>query len=121
MRIKEFAERIGVTESTLRFYEKVGVLKPIFRNSSGYREFGEADLRWMEFVLRLKVTGMPLAQIVQYAQWRDQGDRTIEDRLQLLQGHELQVRTDLEALQSSLEKIQEKILYYQAMIPLALK
>lgn len=118
MRIKEFASRIGVSESALRFYEKLGVLKPVFRNSSGYREFGESDLRWMEFVLRLKVTGMPLAQIVQYAQWRDQGDQTAPDRLKLLQQHERRVRSDLESLGANLEKIQEKIGYYQTLIPL---
>jgi len=114
MKISQFATRVGVSDHTIRYYERIGVLKPIKRDSSGYREFGEVDILWMEFVLRLKNTGMPIEGIVEYARLRDQGDSTKQARVKILEAHEKRVVQEIEERRGNLKKIQEKIEIYKS-------
>lgn len=115
MTTSEFAARLGLTDSALRYYERVGVLQPVLRRSNGYREFRDADVTWMEFVLRLKATGMPLSGIIEYARLREDGPATIRDRKALLLEHEGRIRAELDERQAHLKKIQEKIEYYRSL------
>jgi DNA-binding transcriptional MerR regulator len=62
MNIKEFSDRSHVSAHTLRYYEKIGLLTDIQRNSSGHREDNAKDLEWLGFIVRLKETGMSLEQ-----------------------------------------------------------
>lgn len=112
MRIKEFAERLNISQYTLRFYEKVGVLNPIKRKKNGYREYDENDIGWMEFVLKLKDTGMPLKKIVEYAELRSHGKGTRLQRQKLLQEHEGELIKRIGILKSNLTLIQKKIEFY---------
>ena len=77
--ISQFAERLGISADTLRYYEKEGLLAPQ-RNASGYRVYSERDEIWFGFLKRLKDTGMPMAQIKRYAQLREAGDATLAER-----------------------------------------
>lgn len=113
MKIKDFSERIGITPYTLRYYEKIGVLKPIKRIKNGYREYDEKDIAWMEFVIRLKETGMPVKRIIEYAELRTQGDNTKLQRQRLLEDHENILRKKIEEQLNHLSKIQEKIKTYK--------
>lgn len=74
--IGEFANIIGVTTSTLRFYEKEGLLTP-HRNENNIREYTDQDIGWMRFLLHLKDSGMSMAELKQYTAWREMGDETI--------------------------------------------
>ena len=114
MKISQFATRVGVSDHTIRYYERIGVLKPIKRDTSGYREFGEADILWMEFVLRLKNTGMPIEGIIEYARLRDQGDSTKQARVRILEAHEKKVAEEIAEKKLHLKKIQEKIETYKS-------
>ncbi len=60
MNIKELSEISGLTTHTLRYYEKIGLLKNIKRDSVGYRDYTENDAAWIEFIGRLKATGMSI-------------------------------------------------------------
>jgi DNA-binding transcriptional MerR regulator len=113
MRIGEFARLVGVSEYTIRYYEKAGVLRPAKRTGSGIREFDEGDFAWMEFVQRLKATGMPIGEIKLYAELREAGDETRGERLELLEAHERRVARELAEKTASLEKLREKIAYYK--------
>jgi DNA-binding transcriptional MerR regulator len=113
MKIKYFAEKLGVSQYTLRYYEKIGVLRPIKRLQNGYREFGEADIKWMEFVLRLKNTGMPIKNIIKYADLRSEGDKTKIQRKELLEEHEKEIIHRINEQQVNLKKIREKIEFYR--------
>ncbi|UTC76757.1 MerR family transcriptional regulator [Treponema sp. OMZ 799] len=115
MTIKEFASKLGVSDSALRYYERIGVLKPIRRRKNGYREFTETDIAWMEFVFRLKATGMPIAQIAEFAELREKGESTAPERLKMLQEHEKRLLAELETKTHSLAKIREKIEYYKKL------
>ncbi|MFA9395157.1 MAG: MerR family transcriptional regulator [Halodesulfovibrio sp.] len=116
MNIKDFSKATSLSPHTIRYYEKIGLLKNIERNASGHRIFSKNNLLWMEFITRLKETGMPLKQILIYAELRDQGEHTATSRMQLLQQHAqaLEERLTQEALH--LTKLKEKIAYYDTLI-----
>ena len=75
--IRTLAQLSGVSAHTLRFYEAEGILKPAARGENGHRRYLPSDIQWLEFVLRLKQTGMPLAEIRQYAALRAEGETTV--------------------------------------------
>ena len=76
MRIGQVSKRVGLPISTLRYYERRGILRP-GRSPEGYRDYTEQDLAWIAFVQRLLATGMPLAQVQEYARLRHEGDSTV--------------------------------------------
>ena len=67
MRIKEAAEHSGLSQDTIRFYEKSGMLPPITRDARGWRVFGPNDLAWLTVLDRLRATGMPLDEVKRFA------------------------------------------------------
>jgi DNA-binding transcriptional MerR regulator len=112
MNIKQFSELTQVSAHTLRYYEKIGLLKQVSRAANGHRSFTAKDVDWVGFIKRLKDMGMELKKIQQYADLRALGDSTSEQRKQLLEEHVIVVekRIAIEAL--NLEKIKLKIQYY---------
>lgn len=114
MKIKEMSQRSGLSEHTLRYYEKIGLLN-VSRDMSGNREYTENDLYWIEFICRLKVTGMSLKNIVLYSELRHQGESTIEKRLELLIMHEANIKNTVAELENNLIALQAKIEYYKKM------
>ena len=91
MNIGQFAVLTGLSAHTLRYYEKIGLLQSVVRNASGHRDYAEKEAQWIEFINRLKETGMPLKQILTYAELRAQGDTTAGQRQQLLEQHAAQL------------------------------
>lgn len=84
MYIKAFSAKTGLSADTLRYYEKEGLLQPA-RDRNSYRVYGERDVDWAGFILRLKAMGVPLADIKEYARLRHLGNITIPARFALLQ------------------------------------
>ncbi|AEF55296.1 transcriptional regulator, MerR family [Marinomonas posidonica IVIA-Po-181] len=121
MNIQRFSRLLNVSAHTIRYYEKIGVLRHVARNASGHRFFTSKDLDWMAFVQRLKDMGMPLDKIKHYADLREQGDVTAELRKQLLQEHVALIEAKIALETEHLEKIKDKILYYDQLIHQAVK
>ena len=94
---------------TLRYYEKIGLLLDIERDSKGHRYYSQKDLIWIEFIKRLKATNMPLNEIRRFARLRVRGDSTIDERVRMLEKHESRVREQMEDLKTHQQKIKEKI------------
>ena len=115
MNIKQFSKITGLSAHTLRYYEKVGLLLDVRRDSQGYRNYSEQDVRWIEFLNRLKATGMSLADMKTSALLRKKGDSTIGERIKLLEQHQAKVETELESVTEHLEKIKAKIAFYKKM------
>lgn len=113
MHIGDFARLTGLSEYTIRYYEKAGVLRPAKRDGGGLRDFDDSDIAWMEFVRRLKDTGMPIGEIKRYAELRMAGDGTKSERLRLLEAHERRVVQEIAEKSKSLEKLREKIEFYK--------
>ena len=112
--IGQVAELTGVSTHTLRYYEQAGLLRAISRTAAGHRLYAPADLDWLAFVMRLKATGMPIAQMQQFAALRAQGESTFGARRSLLAAHRDAVRAHIAELQASLDAIGDKIAYYEA-------
>ena len=111
--IAEAAEASGVSPHTLRYYERAGLLDRVDRNGSGHRRYGEADLERIRFLGKLRATGMPIREVLRYAQLLKAGDATNEERLALLEAHREAVLADLEATRRNLELIEWKIDFYK--------
>ncbi|WP_198019633.1 MerR family transcriptional regulator [Pseudogulbenkiania sp. MAI-1] len=109
------AAHTGLTEHTLRYYEKVGLIDPIPRGPGGPRRYREQDLRWLEFLLRLRATGMPLCDMLAYAEQRRVGNtaESLALRRELLTAHAGKVAGEIASLQATLELLQAKIAIYR--------
>ncbi|MCI0919674.1 MerR family transcriptional regulator [Pseudomonas stutzeri] len=111
--IQQFAARTGLSADTLRYYEKIGLLRHVARDASGFRVYGPRDLEWVTFVLRLKDTGMPLEDITRYADLREQGETTLAARQALLEAHAARLQARLQRDQEHLDALQAKIELYR--------
>lgn len=112
--ISEFAKKIGISVHTLRYYEKEGLIEPS-RDENNYRIYGENDLDWANFVIKLKNTGILLKDIKRYTQLRKIGDATITERKCLLLNHRTNVIAEYEKVQSHLKLLDDKISLYEQM------
>ena len=109
MKIKKISKLTEVSAHTLRYYEKIGLLMDIARDSKGHRYYSDRDVIWIEFIKRLKATNMPLNEIRRFAKLRVRGDSTIDERVEILENHESRVKQQMERLKYHQEKIREKI------------
>jgi DNA-binding transcriptional MerR regulator len=114
--IGEFAQLCGLSTHTIRFYERVGVLRPAWRAANGHRRYPHSELLWVAFVHRLKRTGMPLADITAYAHLREQGDATLPQRLAMLQLHRERLATQLHELSDCAHALDDKVQVYQDLL-----
>jgi DNA-binding transcriptional MerR regulator len=109
--IAEAAQRSGVTAHTLRYYERIGLLD-VARDGAGYRVYSAADLRRIVFLNRLRMTGMPIRELVRYVALLGEGEHTVPARLAMLEAHRDAVRTQLAELQFALDTVEFKIAAY---------
>jgi Predicted transcriptional regulators len=110
--IGEAAAKLNIPESTLRFYEKKGLLPLIERDSAGRRLFSENQISLLVTVGCLKNTHMSISDIKQYIDWVVEGDSTIGQRLDMLNQHKQTVLAEISLMTESLEGIQVKITRY---------
>lgn len=111
--IGEMASRLGVASSTLRYYEKEGLLPFVERTDGGIRTFKDEDFAWLRTIECLKKTGMSIKDIKQFIDWCIEGDSTIDKRLALIQKQKQEVNAQIEKLNDTLEMLDFKEWYYQ--------
>ncbi|WP_404439789.1 MerR family transcriptional regulator [Stutzerimonas chloritidismutans] len=111
--IQQFAQRTGLSADTLRYYEKIGLLRHVVRDASGFRVYEPRDLEWVGFILRLKDTGMALDDIIRYADLRERGESTLAARQSLLEAHAAKLQARLERDREHLTALQAKIELYR--------
>ncbi|RKN45834.1 MerR family transcriptional regulator [Streptomyces hoynatensis] len=114
--IGQVAERTGLSPDTLRYYEKAGLIQRIGRTGGNQRRYAAADLVWLEFLLRLRETGMPIADMQRYAGLRAAGDATVADRLALLRAHRAVLADRMRALERNAQALDEKISHYAQLL-----
>jgi DNA-binding transcriptional MerR regulator len=113
--IQQVASMTGLSTHTLRYYEKIGLIKNVQRDQTGYRQYTDFDLAWIQFLIRLRVTGMPMLKMKQFSDLRQQGDSTITARKELLEEHYKDVLGKIEELELNSERIEEKIAHYKKL------
>ena len=116
MNIAEFARRCGLTPHTLRYYERIGLLGSVTRQANGHRSFGPRDVEWVEFLHRLRSTGMGISEMLHYAELRARGDATLAERQAMLVQHADQLAATLRAQQAHLKAVRQKIAIYGDLI-----
>jgi DNA-binding transcriptional MerR regulator len=115
--IQQTAEACGLSVHTLRYYERIGLIKPIPRRSNGHRLYRADDLSWIAFLLRLRATGMSIEEMQRYAQLREQGEQlsSVAERKAMLAKHAESVEADLKAKQETLAYLHRKIALYSTL------
>ena len=113
--IGEAAAKCGLSQHTLRWYERIGLLGSIERGGDGRRRFSDGDLDWLSLLTKLRATGMPVRDMQRYAELVRSGDGHAE-RLELLERHREQVRRDLAAQRECLKLLDTKITSYRSRL-----
>ena len=113
--VKEVATLTGLSAHTLRYYEREGLVDPIGRAESGHRRYSERDVAWIEFLGRLRTTGMPIRKMKRFADLRRKGYATVPARRVLLEEHGAEVRRRVAELKRDLTAIDEKVELYEEM------
>ena len=113
--IGEFSRLTNLGIHTLRYYEHENLITPK-RNSSNRRCYSDKDLAWVEFIKRLKDTGMPIKEIQRYAELQVKGDLTLNERMEMLTVHRESLNEQIKALQEHMAKLDDKIDFYRQEI-----
>ncbi|MFE3520177.1 MerR family transcriptional regulator [Streptomyces sp. NPDC059161] len=110
--ISEVVACSGLTAHTLRWYERIGLMPHVDRSHTGQRRFSNKDLDWLAFVGKLRLTGMPVADMVRYAELVREGAHTFEARQELLEQTRRDVIARMAELQDTLAVLDYKIDFY---------
>lgn len=114
--IKEASELIGLPASTIRYYDKHGLIQSIERSDSGYRKFSDGDIELLRIIECLKRTGMAIKEIKQFALWIRQGDASLEQRYGMFLERRKAVQAQMKELQEIMKLIEYKCRYYEIAI-----
>lgn len=111
--VKDVAKETGLTPYTIRYYLKEGLLPGVERSASGTRIFQESDFEQIYMIECLKNCGMTIAEIRQYFEWYQEGDRNIDKCLELFQNKEAKLDKMIGLLMECKDAVKYKVWYYQ--------
>lgn len=114
--IKEAAQMLNIPVSTIRYYDKEGLLPSLERRRSGYRVFSERDIETLKVVIWLKKAHMPLKEIARFIQLLKEGDASLRQRLELFERRRRIMEQQLGEDQAVLDFINYKCNYYCAAV-----
>ena len=114
-KIKEVSELTRLPLSTLRYYEELDLLKPV-RTNNNYREYSEQDVEWINFIKRIKETGMSLKEIQVYSELRSKGDGTLLARITMLDRQQSLLEEQIKKIQNDVCFIEKNKEIYQKML-----
>jgi DNA-binding transcriptional MerR regulator len=112
--IQQAAGVTGLSEHTLRYYERIGLIAPVERAPNGHRRYSNEDISWIGFLNRLRSTGMPISKMLRFTALQREGGATLHERLALLESHRREVKQKIQELSDHLALLELKISYYSA-------
>lgn len=112
MNIGEIAEMFNLSISTLRFYDKEGLLLDLERDSSGIRKFNDKTIEALRVIECLKKSGMQIKEIKEFMHWCSLGDKTIRQRKEMFLTQKKNVEQQIKELEKALNMIKYKCWYY---------
>ena len=113
MTIAEVSKEFGLTADTLRYYERIGLLPAVNRNSSGNRDYTQEDCRWVQFIKCMRSAGLSIETLIEYVSLFQLGNAMIAIRKELLIEQRKQIFDKIEELQGTLEYLDKKIDGYE--------
>ena len=114
--VGEMARFLNVSASTLRYYDKEGLLPFVERSNSGIRMFSDKDYEWLKIIECLKKSGLSIKEIRSYIDMTKRGDDSLEERLQLFVERKKDVERQMKELQETLDLLKYKCWYYEMAI-----
>lgn len=116
MTIKEVSEKYNISQDTLRYYERVGMIPPVTRTAGGIRDYEEKDCDWIENSICMRNAGVPVEVIIEYVQLFFEGDETIPARLQLLADQKVELMKQKEQIEKMIDRLDYKIGRYEEAV-----
>lgn len=116
MTVKEVSEKFNITQDTLRYYERIGMIPPVTRTPGGARNYQKTDLDWVELAICMRSAGLPVEVMIEYVKLCQEGDSTIPERLQLLQEQREALFEQRKQLDATLDRLSYKITRYEAAV-----
>ena len=114
--ISQVAEEMGVTVSTLRYYDKEGLLPFVDKKPNGTRVFKDEDFQGLAIITCMKNSGTPIKDIKKYMDLCQEGDSTLHERLEIFLERKEAVLKQMEELYKVMETINHKVWYYETAI-----
>ena len=115
MLISEVSDKTGLSQDTLRYYERIGPIPRVKRSKSGIREYDELDCRRIEFAKCMRKAGLPIEVLIEYVALYQQGDETAQPRKEILIEQRAQLKERLQDMTETLDRLDQKILQYESM------
>jgi DNA-binding transcriptional MerR regulator len=116
MLIAEVSKKFELSQDTLRYYERIGLIPRVNRNKSGIRDYTEEDCRWVEYIKCMRGVGLPIEILIEYVRLFQQGDETINARKELLMEQRKQLIAKMTDMNNVLERMDYKITSYEQTI-----
>lgn len=116
MTIKEVSETLNISQDTLRYYEKIGMIPPVKRTVGGIRNYQEEDIGWIQLVTCMRNAGLPIKVMIDYLNLYQQGDSTIQARYNLLTEQREKLLEQRKQIDETLEKLNYKIARYEVAV-----
>lgn len=116
MTISEVSKKYGLSVDTLRYYEKAGLIPPVNRKENGIRDYTETDCGWVEFIKCMREAGLPIEVLTQYIALYAKGNRTLQQRKNLLITERDRLKERIEQMQQTLKRLNYKISVYEQRI-----
>lgn len=113
MTISEVSKTYDLTADTLRYYERIGIIPPVPRNSSGIRDYDEDSCRWIELMKCMRKAGVQIEALIEYVSLFQQGDSTADLRKEILVEQRNHLIDRINDMQESLELLNDKINRYE--------
>lgn len=116
MTIKSVSEKYHISQDTLRYYERVGMIPPVTRTKGGIRDYQEEDLRWLELAMCMRSAGLPVEVMIEYLKLFQAGDGTIPARLHLLTAQREALLEQRKQIDATLDRLNYKIARYEVAV-----
>lgn len=116
MKIAEVSKRYDISADTLRYYERVGLLRHVPRTESGIREYDETSCRTVEFLKCMRSAGVSIEALIEYMDLFDEGEGTAPARKALLEEQRELIKARIADLQAGLDRLDYKIANYETVI-----
>ncbi len=116
MTIQEVSDITGLSKYTLRYYEKIGLLDKVEKNTSNYRVYNEKDLTRIEFIINMRNAGIGMDKLKQYVDLASKGDESVEQRRKILINNQREIEEQIKSLKKCSEYLNYKIENYDSII-----